>query len=316
MVNDMRIAFVGKGGSGKTTVASLFARYLAEKNLPVLAIDADINQHLAAALGFSEEEAASIPPLGAEMNRIKEYLRGENPRIRSNAVMIKTTPPGGGSRFLRLTEYNPLSRYFERNVSGVRLMAVGEFAEEDLGVKCYHSKVGAVELILNHLIDEKKEYVVVDMTAGADAFASGLFTKFDLTLLIVEPTLRSIGVYTQYKNYAKDHQLNIKVIGNKIEDEDDVAFIKAHVGDDLLVVLKKSDFIRSSEKGSQPPLKRLEAENRHALESIIQTIDDIRKDWKKFYDDAILFARKKCRGLGQRSGRRKPCLTNRPLVQH
>ena len=29
---------------------------------------------------------------------------------------------------------------------------------------------------------------MVDMTAGADSFASGLFTRFDLTFLVCEPT--------------------------------------------------------------------------------------------------------------------------------
>ena len=47
----MRIAFVGKGGSGKTTTAAAFSRYLAAHGRPVVAVDADINQHLAAALG-------------------------------------------------------------------------------------------------------------------------------------------------------------------------------------------------------------------------------------------------------------------------
>jgi CO dehydrogenase maturation factor len=43
----VRIAFVGKGGSGKTTLSALFTRYLADQGPPVIAIDADINQHLA-----------------------------------------------------------------------------------------------------------------------------------------------------------------------------------------------------------------------------------------------------------------------------
>ncbi|TDD74119.1 ATP-binding protein, partial [Actinomadura rubrisoli] len=42
----MKVAFVGKGGSGKTTLSSLFVRYLAGRGLPVVAVDADINQHL------------------------------------------------------------------------------------------------------------------------------------------------------------------------------------------------------------------------------------------------------------------------------
>jgi CO dehydrogenase maturation factor len=47
----VRVAFAGKGGSGKTTLSSLFIRHLAGQGLPVVAIDADINQHLGEALG-------------------------------------------------------------------------------------------------------------------------------------------------------------------------------------------------------------------------------------------------------------------------
>ncbi|HZA80774.1 MAG TPA: AAA family ATPase, partial [Actinomycetes bacterium] len=60
----MKIAFVGKGGSGKTTLASLLARHLAANGLPVLAIDADINQQLGVALGLEAAEAARLPAMG------------------------------------------------------------------------------------------------------------------------------------------------------------------------------------------------------------------------------------------------------------
>ena len=96
----MKIAFVGKGGSGKTTLASLFARSLAASGAPVLAIDADINQNLAEALGGTSRLAQALPPLGEHLDVLKEYLRGDNPRIDSATTMLKTTPPGRGSRLL------------------------------------------------------------------------------------------------------------------------------------------------------------------------------------------------------------------------
>src|SRR5689334_2196921 len=165
----MKIAFVGKGGAGKTTLAALFARHLAAQGRTVLALDADINQNLAAALGEDPDQAAHAPTLGDHLDKIKSYLRGSNPRISSVAAMVKTTPPGRGSRLLRVVEDNPIWARCARTVGGVRLAVTGGFAESDLGVACYHSKVGAVELILNHLVDADDEYVVVDMTAGADA---------------------------------------------------------------------------------------------------------------------------------------------------
>ena len=55
----MRIAFVGKGGSGKTTPPRCSPATSPRRRRPVVAIDADINQHLAAALGASDEAAAA-----------------------------------------------------------------------------------------------------------------------------------------------------------------------------------------------------------------------------------------------------------------
>jgi CO dehydrogenase maturation factor len=295
----VKISFVGKGGSGKTTVAALFARHLAAAGTPVrdgparlLALDADINQHLAAALGASERQAALLPALGDHLTEIKEYLRGDNPRISSAAAMVKTTPPGRGSRLLSVAGTNPIYAALVREVGGIRLAVTGPFAAEDLGVACYHAKVGAVELILNHLVDGPGEYVVVDMTAGADSFASGLFTRFDATFLVCEPTLRSVGVYRQYVGYARDFGVRVHVVGNKVDDDTDVEFLREHVGDDLLTWIGRSAYVKAAERGAPQPIAALEPANRGALELIRAAVDARDKDWATYTRQAVEFHRR------------------------
>ncbi|WTW95819.1 ATP-binding protein [Streptomycetaceae bacterium NBC_01309] len=291
----MKIAFVGKGGSGKTTLSSLFVRHLGATGLPVLAVDADINQHLGVALGLTDAKAAAIPPLGAHLGLVKDYLRGDNPRIGSADEMVKTTPPGRGSRLLRLDEDNPVYDACRRPVggccSGMRIMATGPFQEGDLGVACYHSKVGAVELMLNHLVDDAGEYVVVDMTAGSDAFASGLFTRFDMTFLVAEPTRKGVSVYRQYREYARDWDISLAVVGNKVQGPDDLAFLREHVGADLLTWTGQSDFVREVEKGRAPEFELLEADNRAALERMREAVDATYeyRDWARYTAQMIEF---------------------------
>ncbi|MFI7318220.1 ATP-binding protein [Streptomyces venezuelae] len=305
----MKIAFVGKGGSGKTTLSSLFIRHLASTGAPVIAVDADINQHLGPALGLDEAEAAELPALGARLPLIKEYLRGSNPRIASADTMIKTTPPGEGSRLLRVREDNPVfdacARTVELDDATVRLMVTGQFTEADLGVACYHSKTGAVELCLNHLVDGRDEYAVVDMTAGSDSFASGMFTRFDMTFLVAEPTKKGVSVYRQYKEYARDFGVSLAVVGNKVQGQDDVDFLRQEVGDDLLVTVGHSDWVRAMEKGRPPRFELLEEENRRSLRALQATVDASyeRRDWERYTSQMVHFHLKNAQSWGnERTG--------------
>lgn len=300
----MKIAFVGKGGSGKTTLSSLFIRHLAANEAHVVAVDADINQHLGTALGLDEAEAAALPAMGAHLSLIKDYLRGSNPRIASADTMIKTTPPGEGSRLLRVVEDNPVydacARTIRLDDGDIRLMATGPFTESDLGVSCYHSKVGAVELCLNHLVDGPDEYMVVDMTAGSDSFASGMFTRFDMTFLVAEPTLKGVSVYRQYKEYARDFGVNLTVVGNKVQGPDDIRFLKEQVGDDLLVTVGHSNWVRVMEKGRPPRFELLEADNRMALQSLQNAAEDsyAARDWERYTRQMVHFHLKNAESWG------------------
>lgn len=296
----MRVAFVGKGGSGKTTAASLFAKYLASMNKEVLAIDADINQHLGSSLGFEDHELKEEITLGNNIEWMKNFFRDNNSLIKSANEMIKTTPPGKGSRLINLKSQEFFSK-LELSKEGVRFLRVGGFLEEDIGTKCYHSKTGSLEIIFNHLIDSNSEYVVVDMTAGADSFASGLFTKFDLTVIVVEPTKKSVEVYKQYKKYARNHDLNIVALGNKIINQEDIEFISLEIGEEPIANIFSSEYVRRTEKGKFDGIESLEESNADALAEVLENLDSISKDWKKHYELAIEYHKKNAASWGNSS---------------
>ncbi|MGH2874701.1 MAG: ATP-binding protein, partial [Solirubrobacteraceae bacterium] len=127
------------------------------------------------------------------------------------------------------------------------------------------------------------------MTAGADSFASGLFTRFDVTFLVAEPTLRAVSVYRQYRDYADGHGVHIAVVGNKITGPEDEAFLREHVGDDLLTCLGTSGYVRAAEQGRIALLDALEPAHLRALDLLRDAVDAREKDWARFQRQAIDF---------------------------
>ncbi|MGH9152040.1 MAG: AAA family ATPase [Acidimicrobiales bacterium] len=56
----MRVAVVGKGGSGKTTTSAVVARTLARHGLAVVALDCDSNPNLGISLGVGDFETERL----------------------------------------------------------------------------------------------------------------------------------------------------------------------------------------------------------------------------------------------------------------
>lgn len=289
----MRVAFCGKGGSGKTTLASSFASWLVEQRKCVLAIDADLNQHMGAALGLSEDTINNLPELGSDQDILKSHVRGNNPLIPSNDQLVKTSPPYRGSGFINLkSNDNPVLDYYAYQDRNFQFIRIGGFHDEDIGTSCYHAKTGALELLLNYTLDQPEDNIVVDMTAGADSFASGLFTRFDLTVLVVEPTLRSLSVVDQYHQYAQDYDVNLKIVGNKVSDEEDRRFLVERLGDDLIGFFNQSRWIRNKDRGVNASIKELEDDNQECLQQLYEAGTSIERNWDRYWAQAIAIHKK------------------------
>ena len=291
----MRIAFVGKGGSGKSTMSALYASYLSSFSKKVLLIDADVNMHAGVSLGFPEEKLHSLPSVGAFGLWIKKYLKGKNKKIEAPEEIIKTTPPSYGSNFVRFDSKNdPIIKKFTVEHGGVHIMNTGTFENRDIGSNCYHKYSGITEIVLNHFLDKPDEYILADMTAGLDTFGTGLFASFDITFCIVEPTKRSVDVFNKYRELTKQFNITVKAIGNKVSNKSDVEFLERSIPEDLIGYLGISETVKEFERSNLSAIlyKNLHPDDQKMFQNLHLSVSNTTRDWKKLYKNLSELHRK------------------------
>lgn len=97
-----KIAVAGKGGSGKTTVAGVLARLLADGGHDVLAVDADTNPNLGISLGLGAERTHAL--VGT-----REALLPSGPAVASpmeDLVDGFASEAGDRVRIIQVTKYD------------------------------------------------------------------------------------------------------------------------------------------------------------------------------------------------------------------
>jgi CO dehydrogenase maturation factor len=202
----MKIAISGKGGVGKTTLAGVMARILADRGHKVLAIDADPDANLASAVGIPPEELEKVKPL-AQMRELIEERTG----AKKGAY---------GAYFKLNPQVEDLPDRFSVSRDGVKLMVLGTIPQGGGGCFCPENVV--LKSLLAHLFIERNEYLIVDMEAGLEHLGRGTTAYMDALIVVVEPGRRSFQTAKQVKDLADD--LGIKkvcVVGNKVVTEAD-----------------------------------------------------------------------------------------------
>ena len=204
----MKIAISGKGGVGKTLLASLLSKIYAGAGRSVLAIDADPDANLAANLGFPNPD--EITPI-SELNDVIEERTGAKPG--QSAPFFKLNP-----------KVDDLPEKYSVKHDGIRLMVMGRIKRGGTG--CYCPEGALLQALLSHLLIQRDEVVILDMEAGIEHLARGTAKAVDKLIVVVEPGRRSIETALRIQRLAQDLGLEkIAVVGNKIRTESEKEFI-------------------------------------------------------------------------------------------
>ena len=233
----MKIAVSGKGGVGKTTFSALFIRTLNEQGRRVLAIDADPDANLAAALGIAD--ADKITPISEMKDLVIE---------RTGA-----TPGGIGGFFSLNPKVDDLPEALSAKLENIKLMRLGGVPKGGAGCICPESSL--LKALVRHVVLQRDEVVVMDMEAGIEHLGRATAKAVDRLIVVVEPGRRSIDTAGHIKQLASEIQLNnISVIGNKIRGSKDEDFLKRHLADfDILGFVPYSDaLIEADLEGISP----------------------------------------------------------------
>lgn len=250
----MRVAFTGKGGSGKSTLCALFIEHLRTSSETVLAIDADINIHLGSLIGAVTENRGALSTT-ENVALIRQQLAGTNP-VATAERFVKTTPPGRGSNRVRIEASDPIIENHTVALDATTFFAhVGTYESADIGSSCYHVNLGILENVLSHLEDDDA-WIVCDMVAGTDAFSNTLHAQFDAIVVVVEPTPESISVACRYRDLATEAGTAdvLFFVGNKIDNSDDLAYLEGELGTALHSCVPSILGLRRARQQSRRPM--------------------------------------------------------------
>jgi CO dehydrogenase maturation factor len=212
----IRIVVTGKGGVGKTTICAALARLLAREGRRTLAVDADAQLNLAAALGMPRAEAESLVPLSHHHDYIEERTGAR---------------PGDG--FGPLMRLNPdvddvVDRFGQRAPDGVRFLAMGTLSGAGGGCLCPENTLLAQTVRSIGLRDG--ETIVLDTQAGVEHFGRAIARGFGHAVVVTDPTYSGIGVALSAARLARDLGIPaVHLAVNRVRTPDDQRRVRAEV---------------------------------------------------------------------------------------
>lgn len=248
----LRIAFVGKGGAGKSAIVGTFARLLARTGEPVLVLDTDPMPGLALTLGVSPSDA------GAPDEAVVEAPEGERPRFRLREG---------------LTAVDAVERYATRCPDGVRLLQIGKLRGHVASIErsqaaYHHIKAG---------LAEDDYHIIGDLPGGTRQafFGWGDFAR--TVLVVVRPTVTSILSGRRLARLAGMASApRVLAVVNGVTAAGDAEEVGRRTGLPVLGAVPLDEAFADAERAGRAPLDAVP--NSPSVEAIASLLDAVRSE--------------------------------------
>ncbi|MDQ6932960.1 MAG: hypothetical protein M3160_07270 [Candidatus Eremiobacteraeota bacterium] len=216
----MRIAIVGKGGNGKSTVAGTVARLIGRVPRPVLAMDVDTLPGLSFSLGMGRVENATLPTTLAERRENEGWVMKDSPDPHELVV-----------------------QYAQAGPDNVRFLQIGKFP-----AAIPQASTTAFRHVLQ-TFDDPKWSVVIDLAAGVRQAAYGWALCASFIGIVVEPTQASVLTARRLRTLINNRpDVHIGLILNKLSSEHEETELKESLALPIWAALPHSREVAHAEQ--------------------------------------------------------------------
>ena len=214
----MKVAISGKGGVGKTTLSAMLAGVWALKGRGVIALDADPDANLAAALGVPPDE--EVLPLSEMHDMIAERTDSKKDDY--------------GGYFKLNPKVDDIPETYAKRIGTIRLLTLGGIKRGGAGCICPASAL--VKALLTHVVLGRDDAVVMDMEAGIEHLGRATAQAMGALIVVVNESPWSLRTAQRVRALAGDIGVSkVLAVINRMTDSTDLDQVRSALGDVPLI---------------------------------------------------------------------------------
>ncbi len=224
-----RIAFIGKGGAGKSVIAGTFARLLGRQGTPVLAVDSD-----------------PMPGLGFSLG-----VPGVDAPLPDDALEDDAPGPDGRPQpaRLRLPPVEATERYAAAAPDGVRFLQFGK-------LRGHVRELQRSQQVFRRIIDGMRSegwHVIGDLPGGTRQPFFGWGDFADTVVVVAEPTAASLLTARRLANLTRSDAApaRLVVVANKVRRAAEVDRVADRSGLEVVGAVPDDPAVRAADRAGR-----------------------------------------------------------------